>query len=395
MPGWLKGFLGDRIQVNSVLIVLCFSSVLLLGSQSAASYPSYLLALLMLLAFRRWNDVFATPIAWHVALLLLYQSATMLWSDSLDARSALGIVGRSVLIFTFVVALGECGLRGQAQRWLGRVLAVVGSVAAASAIVVFWMATPADGRLSGLGQLDNPVVVGLVFAVVLVLLLELVLDERGRAWRGVAILGAVFAIAAIWLSGSRNAWASASIGSLVLILAWRIADRQRFIAAVVALSLLVMVAIAALVLNDASREVLLPRGTSFRLDIWSTVIRDVVNENLFFGKGIVTPDQLVIDGITFDHPHSMYVSVLFQGGLVGLILFGVLIFSTFQSLISSYEQQSAKLGIGLLTTGLVSYLVDGHELIDKVGETWFLFWLPVGIALGLAWRQSLVVERIE
>ena len=27
------------------------------------------------------------------------------------------------------------------------------------------------------------------------------------------------------------------------------------------------------------------------------------------------------------------------------------------------------------------------ELVDKVGETWFLFWLPVGIGLGLSWTQ--------
>jgi hypothetical protein len=64
MPVWLKEFFGDRIQVNSLLIVLCFASVLALSSQSAASYPTYFLALSMLLSFRHWSDVFSTPMIW-------------------------------------------------------------------------------------------------------------------------------------------------------------------------------------------------------------------------------------------------------------------------------------------------------------------------------------------
>jgi len=24
--------------------------------------------------------------------------------------------------------------------------------------------------------------------------------------------------------------------------------------------------------------------------------------------------------------------------------------------------------------------------VDKVGDTWLLFWFPVGVALGFAWR---------
>jgi len=57
-------------------------------------------------------------------------------------------------------------------------------------------------------------------------------------------------------------------------------------------------------------------------------------------------------------------------------------------LFAGYDRRSARLALGLLAVALTSYLLDGHELIDKVGETWFLFWLPVGIALGLAWNRA-------
>jgi hypothetical protein len=42
--------------------------------------------------------------------------------------------------------------------------------------------------------------------------------------------------------------------------------------------------------------------------------------------------------------------------------------------------------MGILAIALPSYLLDGHEIVDKVGETWFLFWLPVAISLALRWR---------
>jgi len=61
-------------------------------------------------------------------------------------------------------------------------------------------------------------------------------------------------------------------------------------------------------------------------------------------------------------------------------------------LFRGYEHPNAKLALALLAMALTSYLLDGHELIDKVGETWFLFWLPVGISLGLAWNRRLQHE---
>ena len=136
MPVWLKDFFGDRIQVNSVLIVLCFASVLALSSQSAASYPTYLLAISMALTARSWSDVFSSSLVWLLIALLGYLCLSVLWSDPLSARDALGLAMRALLVFLFTVAMAECQVRGQVQRWLARALAIVGSIAAAAAIAL-------------------------------------------------------------------------------------------------------------------------------------------------------------------------------------------------------------------------------------------------------------------
>jgi len=294
IPDRLRDFIGDRIQLNSLLIVLCFASVLSLGSQSAASYPTYFLALSMLLTVRQWNDVSSTPFFWCVAVLVTYLCMSSFWSDPFAAREALGIFGRGLLVMLFVVAMAECQLRGHVQLWLGRALAVVGAIAATVAFAFYLIEPPPGGRLSGLGQLDNPVVVGLVFGAVLILLTDIIFSDPQRRWKVAAATGAVIAGGAIYLAGSRNAWISVVFGLLILLFARRIADRQRFLTALTSVILVLAVIVATLMVSDQGRELLLPRGDSYRPDIWMAMLHQVLPDHLAFGKGILTPDRVEV-----------------------------------------------------------------------------------------------------
>jgi len=290
-------------------------------------------------------------------------------------------------VFFFVVAIAEGQLRGIVQLWLGRALAVIGAAAAAASIVVYHLSAPEGARLAGLGQLDNPVVAGLIYGAVLILVLEMLISDRSWFWRSVAVPGVVITAAAIVMSGSRNAWVSAGIGVLILVFANVISDRLRFLGVISVLAVILGALLIGVWNNDAGHELLLPRGDSFRLDIWSKILHELARDHLIVGRGILTPDQVEAGGYLFDHPHNMYLAVLFQGGLIGLALFCSVFCWCLVILYEGYEHRSAKLGLALLGMALISYLVDGHELVDKVGETWFLFWLPVGIGLGLTWTR--------
>ena len=393
MPPWLKEFFGDRIQINSVLIVLCFASVLALSSQSAASYPTYLLALSMAFTVRLWADVFSSYLIWAVVALLGWLCLSALWSDPVTLRDVLGIWARGLLVFLFTVAMAECQLRGQVQRWLARALAIVGSIAAAAAIALFWIEPNRYGRLFGLGQLDNPVVAALVFGAVIVLVMQMIIVETDKRWRLIGWMSLIVVAAAVYLTGSRNSWISVGCAVGILLLAHRIEDRQRYIASVVALLVIVLTAVLALVANESTRDLLLPRGDSFRLDIWAYAIEATWSEAKWFGFGILTPDQIPVGDRLFSHPHSMYIAVFFQGGIIGLALFTVLTLATLRTLLLEYQQPSAKLALGLLALALASYLLDGHELVDKVGETWFLYWLSVGLALGIQWTKFVEISE--
>jgi hypothetical protein len=81
----------------------------------------------------------------------------------------------------------------------------------------------------------------------------------------------------------------------------------------------------------------------------------------------------------------MYLSTLSQGGALALGLFLSLLLWTARVLVSQYSHREAKLGLAILAIAMPAYLLDGHELIDKVGSTWFLLWFPIAVALGLHW----------
>jgi O-antigen ligase len=383
----LTDFFSDRIQVNSLLIVLCFVSVLLLSSQSAASYATYLLALAMLFTVRQWNDVFRVRLLWLILLLLAYLTLSSFWSTPFQARDVFSALTRAVLIFFFVVAFAEAQQRGQLRRWLARALAVVGSLAAAAAIVVYVVTDPWDGRLNGLGQLDTHVIAALVFGVVLVFVMDILLTDSSSGWRWLALVAALLVVPAIVLSDSRNAIVSSIVGVGVFLTAHCIRDRQRFVAGVLSLAVILAVLLAGLLANDLTRDVVLPRGDSFRPIIWGVTLERVSAGGLWFGLGISTPDNVQSGGIEFLHPHSMYLSVLYQGGLVGVTLFLAGLFWVLTELRRSYEHPDAKLALGVLGVALPAYLLDGHELLDKVGSTWFLLWLPVAIGVGLRWSR--------
>ena len=363
--------------------------MLVLASQSAASLPTYLLAIVVVASWAAWSDVFRLRLLWLVLITIVYFALSVFWSDRESSRVILSELVRGFLVFCFVVAFAEIQMRGQVQLLLRRAMALVGSVTALAAISVFVITAPADGRLNGLGQLDAHVIAALVYSVSLVLALQMLVRESSPYWRAVAIVAILILGVTIFLSGSRNAWVSAIIGFGTLLLAEYAGDKQRFLASAASLLVFLGLLLIVLAMNDDVRALLMPRGLSFRPEIWGAVIERTIAGGYWFGLGVGTDDNVRAGGITFLHPHSLYISAFFQGGLVGLLLLCSVIISALKELLHHFDHADAKLALGILGVALPAYLLDGHEIIDKIGSTWFMLWLPVAIALGLRWQRVL------
>ena len=380
----------DRIELVGVLLLTCFASVLLLSSQSAASVFTYLLALVVFTGYRAWSELLYTDLFLIVLVLLGYMTLTAFWSEDWAWRDVVSTLVRAVLVTAFVAAVSLVQLRGQVQRWLRRIMVLVGGGAVCAALVnYFVLAPPPDGRLNGLGQLDAHVIAALVYGFIAILALQALLREVYPLWRALAVITIVLSLVAIYLSDSRNAWVSVGLGLATLLLAERVAERDRFRSGIVMVGLLGAIFLVLLFINEGTRSLLLPRGTSFRTEIWELAIARILDGHLWVGLGILTDDNFLIGDTEILHPHNLYLSVMYQGGLLGLCLLGVLFWKVITELWRAYDDADAKLALGILGLALPAYMLDGHELLDKIGSTWFLIWLPVAIAVGLRWSRAL------
>jgi O-antigen ligase len=152
-----------------------------------------------------------------------------------------------------------------------------------------------------------------------------------------------------------------------------------------------MIGITVFLAHPEWRETLLPRGDSFRLEIWNAEWRRLVENGPWFGLGILTRDDVALEGHSFLHSHSLYLSSALQGGLVGLLLLLGLLSAAGWKLLQAAHLPESRLGAGLLATGMSAYLFDGWELIDKVSLSWLLLWVPVAIAMVVGVTSNMIM----
>jgi len=370
----------DRIV--AALVIAALASVYVLPSQSAASFPTYLLpiAVVARYAIGPLPTARMTPVAIVVVLLLAYFSSSVWWSSEFTWRGAFSTYSRCVLIAGFCLGVALSARTSDAAlTWLARVVTVGAALAAGAALIDLRLHPTWDGRLAGLGQLHNSVVAALTFVAALLVALDVALNDA-KAWR----IGAVFAFVAIaWAiaaTGSRNGYVSAAVG-LWVALSMALRPTGARLALWLAAPLLVAIAgIAFVVLEPGGLAQLFPRGDSFRGAIWGAEWQRYVDGNPWFGLGTLTSDRVVVDGRAFAHPHSLYLASALQGGLVGLVLLLSVLGCTVWELVGRLDRRSARLGLSLVAAGAVGYLFDGWELIDKVSVSWLVIWLPAGIA---------------
>ena len=356
----------------------------------------YLLALLVLMQAGTYRSAFDTRTAGLAGALICYLFLTSFWSDDFDGLLALRFAIRALVVVCFLAAYADCVRRGASMAAIGRWLAVAGGLAAMAAIAVFLLGdSPAD-RLYGLGQARNPVTASLAFTAVALFAADAFRRGGTALWRGLTAAAALLAIAAVLLTGSRAGWSALLVGGCTLFSAYRMAGEDRLRGAVVAWAAPVGVLLAsvgmlavAVAVNDQIREWLLPRGDSFRLTIWESILRDLMENGWLVGRGILTDNSVAAAGMTFRHPHNMYISVFFQGGIVGLALYLYVLAWTAWSLVRRIAMiADARLAFALLMGGSAGWLVGGHQLLESPGTSWLFFWLPLATAVGIAWREA-------
>jgi O-antigen ligase len=121
------------------------------------------------------------------------------------------------------------------------------------------------------------------------------------------------------------------------------------------------------------------RGIPYRLDIWGQSLSQA-GDAPFFGHGLTADTRLIMpDGTNMPHHHSVYMTTLFYGGIVGLLLLIALAASAlWQGLTRTAELQKFLLTCMLLY-GSLCIVTDGNTLIRHPKPVWIFFWFPIAL----------------
>ena len=374
------------------------------GEQAKLLVPLYvvLVGASLALAWQLWHgDPRARelgPLAWPAAALVAWFGISLSWSD--DVREG------AVALVAFYLPFGLLALvvarLPWSRRWLGALglqLATMALVFAAIGIFqwasrdVFWNPKVIVGNAYAPFYRVNsvfwdPSVYGRFLVVALLMLVALVLFDRG----GRGALLAVLAIAAIW-TGLAFSFSQSSFGALIAgvlavgAIAW---GRRAVVALAVVVTVLLAVGFAAeSVRSELRRDV--DRVTSGRYDLVKNGARIAADHPVFgVGLGGFERAYAARTGLTGDEPkraasHTTPVTVAAETGTPGLVLFAWLLAVP---LALGFRRASRSFaGRASLIVALAVLAIGVHSLFYNAFFEDPMAWGALGLsALVAAWR---------
>jgi hypothetical protein len=125
------------------------------------------------------------------------------------------------------------------------------------------------------------------------------------------------------------------------------------------------------------------RGLSSRLDVFDKFIQLFLDRPIFgYGERITLAVEIIFGHEKLGHAHNLLLSSAIRGGVGSLL---ALFFIFFLSLIVTIKYKrlsNNNLPLCLITTLLVSSLVDYDLLVFLPDWQWVSIWLPIGLAVG-------------
>jgi O-antigen ligase len=125
-----------------------------------------------------------------------------------------------------------------------------------------------------------------------------------------------------------------------------------------------------------------------RSEIWTSTLEAIFDGNLMLGAGYsdANSPRLTCSATesvgkyahvcAFEHPHNLFVSTIFQLGLVGFLAVFYLYLVAFGSLFEHRSAHRWLLG-GCLCFSAAIFMFDGQPLVADMNYVWLIFWLPL------------------
>ncbi|MCB4795768.1 O-antigen ligase family protein [Pseudomonas sp. NP21570] len=387
-------FLKERL----FLIALLPVAVVLLGrfwwpgetSAWASSIRFALLTFLVCLVFVG-RPVFARLDKKLGAVLLLFGGWVILSVALFDGQSE--VLRRGLVLVVFICAVAVLKMDGEAALLnLLRAAALVGTAAALVTIYFELERRGLDFRyrafrlhssgVPGFAEFFNPIISGMHMAFAGLTACWCVLFARTPAARIFWFLCLSVIAIYVFLTYSRSAWLALGLGGLVLLI---LRGRAIFWGIFVGAMILALVVITIKFPQVFSVEV--ERGTTNRDLIWAMVIDSMPGYWLAGHGAGIEMSQMSIPGQTVVNTHSLYLEVLFQYGVVGLLLFLAALLMATRAMWTERSDLSV-LGVSLLAGSIGVMFFELHSFIHSPNLIWLWIWFPMAIALGSQFKRN-------
>jgi O-antigen ligase len=317
-------------------------------------------------------------------IFLVYMFSTLFWADNCDL-SDISRYGRRVLYVLIFLGV-TIHLIQTYPNFLHRLLVTLcwtTAIFAIGYIVFYYTQHPfPNTRLSGFGQLKNPIMASSVYGIVAIVCTYLFQQQRTVKMKLLYLGMLLVFLLYMLLAQSRGPLLACG----VTILAWSLIGgffykegdhgyRNNFF-----LLLIISAAIAAMfILFPDFFKALIFRGTSYRPEIWGQSLLQT-KDAPFFGHGLTVDTLLIMsDGTKMLHHHSVYMTTLFYGGIVGLLLLSALAGSAIWQGLTRIEKLQKFLLTCMLLYGIICMVTDGNTLIRHPKPIWLFFWFPIAL----------------
>ncbi|WP_347330615.1 O-antigen ligase family protein [Marinimicrobium locisalis] len=284
-------------------------------------------------------------------------------------------------------------------HFLGRFLLTCIILGSLSALIIFGVFQGFAGRLSGIGALYQPIEGVSVLIIYLCIGAFLLWQKRNElTWKDQALLfsALILTCACTLLSGSRGPTLALALVVAYALLVGAIAHRHwKILLAATGCLVIALVGVLWLYGLENLIKVMVERGTSYRLLLWSAHLQHPP-ESLLFGHGAATDLESTAaglkiykeSGIGTAQPHNLFIGTFAQTGLVGLGLLLLLLGTVLRGIYTARTSATAKwYMLGIFAAVMLLVTTNTYTLIISVKTIWLYTWLPL-IFLWLWSRQT-------
>jgi O-antigen ligase len=298
---------------------------------------------------------------WAGAALIVWSGLTLLWGRDDGGRTAGFAIGAAATL-AFWCAAVMCLADARNRERLATMLVLLGCASVFFGLTrsLFFPMRLLPGdlvpRLHGWGVTFHPVLGAAVLAACALTAVDAALRRPERRYLYLAAAATI--AVAILCTRSRMPAAALCMATLLRVAAEP--SRRRVYLVFAAILFLAAVAFSARL------------GTSGHFDVWQATLAQI-REHPWFGNGLAA--NLTGLGADKSFPHSLYLSLLFYSGAVGLALFLLWIAQVLPATSSPWM-------LSLLVNALLAGLTDFGQITKGPGPLWLILWLPAALVVG-------------